>query len=1493
MNLKKPYLLEVWDEKYVFAPTNGSAPHWEEQMLVVLGADTMEFEGKAYNINLTMDIYGEVSLNFSLDNYFYNSVTGEKEENYLVKYLFNEVKVKLKYEDEWYEFIIKNIQETHNSYLTCVYTCQQLASYELAKTGYNITFSLDDERGSAVQDAHSFMKEILADTEWAYAQAGETGDNHGYSGETFATNLSLDLVETAEEILYETDLNDAEYEIISFTIENGKLVQKEKKSQSIKKIFFPYSQLESGEDYLFAYLDDGLMEKTTHFGWTKLIQIAKSAGDNQKFVPTQWTIEVPQKSAYSRYISYTDYSQPANSISQYCKQYVDENGQKGYYRDITRNLDYGYKLTEDTRPCYRAVATEDNYKALTLGGTFYLTYEYIDDNNEDHLIYLLGELSSCKEGDVFDFYGWTPEGEIADENQPWIYKNYLAKQKRTGETNIEIPLTAYTSDQIKKITDFNLVMAGAPKIYYTKSYANDGALIYTQYSSLTAFETGVEYYECILSGEDVKDLTNCVSTVRQYFILDEKGESGENKITAINIVGYNNDLEASYYYAEDRKGVYYFNSKTGQYTQDMVQDGKKYKRVNIAPVYLYNKYRTFEVSKSNCFNLTQSIAETFEVWCRYYIKHESDGKISTDPQTGRRLKWVSLVSNYGEPNQIGFTYGLNTINLQRTVETTSLATKLYVEYCENSATTDGVITIQKAANNISRENFIFNFDYFIQMKLLDGAAVARDLYNPIAEVQNTDNLDKSILELQPYFLTNEDSAPGYLRLLRLLNDRYDMIYDTILGTGETSLTNQYVQYKAMYDAYNVACLTSYMALSGTEGDSLASRRAQDRAKRDEYKKLMESTQDQINIYTKYLDDLVARKKVLGKAFEQKYQRFIQEGSWSDSNYIDHDAYYHDALKVSADSAKPSIQYTINAIDLSLLDGYDMFKFKVGDQTWVEDVDYFGYDNVGKPYHEEVVIKQINYNLDDPTQTAITIANRSDKFEDLFQKLNATVNSYQINQRTYQRASNLTSDGALTYASLQASLTGNKEVVLTDNDVITLDNLGLVVKNASNANDIVRIMSGGIVLSSDGGASYTTGIYAGEINTALLKSGQINTENLIVGSGEVDENHIHLTKDYLEAIRINKDEKTDEITSQMVIKISPDGMVLSQQQKNKAPEDMLKFDQNGDLTLRGSIINGNDTKDEVPQYFIGIRDLKCTDGCTVGPPFIKTTDMTKMSGKTYYKVVTGYMSYDEYVKKYEERDKTYVFSSANYKQQATFFKPTEDTIRKDTKDYYSEAQARANEYNVTPTLQMNSGESFLEGEVYYERSTDSENGWFGLQYVLTSDTGKDTFKQYSQYIDVQSESFEANTTYYVENKTKTDWRLLLGANSDTHNFGVDSKGNLYASEATFNGSIYADGGILNNVDIRSTCSIAAEGLTGTVSDKAKIAYNNVFTANSFGATIGTRNKITVSSAGTVTVPFANAAVLDGAGWDIHGSILQLSSSIGVLDGRISALASQRR
>jgi hypothetical protein len=51
--------------------------------------------------------------------------------------------------------------------------------------------------------------------------------------------------------------------------------------------------------------------------------------------------------------------------------------------------------------------------------------------------------------------------------------------------------------------------------------------------------------------------------------------------------------------------------------------------------------------------------------------------------------------------------------------------------------------------------------------------------------------------------------------------------------------------------------------------------------------------------------------------------------------------------------------------------------------------------------------------------------------------------------------------------------------------------------------MVRIVSGGIMLSNDGGDSWRTGITATGINADYLKSGLIDTSRVVIGNGAID------------------------------------------------------------------------------------------------------------------------------------------------------------------------------------------------------------------------------------------------------------------------------------------------------------------------------------------------------------------------------------------------------
>ena len=120
-------------------------------------------------------------------------------------------------------------------------------------------------------------------------------------------------------------------------------------------------------------------------------------------------------------------------------------------------------------------------------------------------------------------------------------------------------------------------------------------------------------------------------------------------------------------------------------------------------------------------------------------------------------------------------------------------------------------------------------------------------------------------------------------------------------------------------------------------------------------------------YQKQIDELIKQKQVIEKEFYRKYSRFLQEGTWSSQDYIDPELYYLDAMQVSNTSAQPKVSYTINVLEVSQLDGLQNYDFRVGDKTYIEDTDFFGYiteryesidETIQTPIREEVIVSEV-------------------------------------------------------------------------------------------------------------------------------------------------------------------------------------------------------------------------------------------------------------------------------------------------------------------------------------------------------------------------------------------------------------------------------------------------------------------------------------------------------------------------------------------------------
>ena len=164
--LIKPYEISVWEDKLI---QDGAAYRFEENKLAVIGSDTMTGLNKVYDPVFNKKTNGERTLTFSLRYKYFDPYSGNSDFiNPFAALLVNERKVKLHYDNEWYEFIIKDHTESSDG-LEWTYSCTDAFVLELSKTGYNLTFDseLNNNQGTAAELA----EKVLENTEWQFGGA--------------------------------------------------------------------------------------------------------------------------------------------------------------------------------------------------------------------------------------------------------------------------------------------------------------------------------------------------------------------------------------------------------------------------------------------------------------------------------------------------------------------------------------------------------------------------------------------------------------------------------------------------------------------------------------------------------------------------------------------------------------------------------------------------------------------------------------------------------------------------------------------------------------------------------------------------------------------------------------------------------------------------------------------------------------------------------------------------------------------------------------------------------------------------------------------------------------------------------------------------------------------------------------------------------------------------------------------------------------------------
>ena len=674
----------------------------------------------------------------------------------------------------------------------------------------------------------------------------------------------------------------------------------------------------------------------------------------------------------------------------------------------------------------------------------------------------------------------------------------------------------------------------------------------------------LEDAELVIKSTNPKDAIIKIIETRLYELIHGKDKDGNDIILDLYDINSTDVAKKFYYYYyedtsnPDGTAPYIYKAQVPCPLYEPVYGGwAKSAGATEREYSQFEKVRTIYGQQSNRFNLLQELAETFKCWARFKIYHNADGSIERD-EKGKPKKTVYFSEKIGQQLSYGFTYGIDLNTIRRTQSSSELVTKTIVLANYNDNAPNGTCSIVDSEENYPRENFVLNFDYYINHGLLDGETLNRDLYYSGAgndyigyytklhkyNIEYLSAADRAIL-LRNQEVRLLQQSVVYDGLLACAVKERDELIDELAALGGDTLDptktdpkasnsdksseiiaakwisiqkalqqmKQIISYKTDKNN-NVISSSKVEGPSDQNADLIKTIKDLDGdiasykvicAKLDAALAALQLT---IEANTANRDRLLKLIKELHQKFYNKYSNYIQEGSWTSEDYIDPNIYYYDALSVAYTSSRPQVQYDIAVTRVSELPEFKFRRFHVGDTTYIQDTDFFGYepylknDKVRTPYKEAVLISEISINFEEPDKDTITVQNYKTQFEDLFQRINATTQSLQYAQGGYNRAAGVVNGkGELKEDILQDSLLAAQDIVTkaTDESVVQ-DNTGLTLTSLKNLDQKLKITSGGIVFSDDGGETWTTMMKAGQIGVQFLSAGSISTSKITIMDG---------------------------------------------------------------------------------------------------------------------------------------------------------------------------------------------------------------------------------------------------------------------------------------------------------------------------------------------------------------------------------------------------------
>ena len=1154
---KNKYEISLWEDRLVPQTGEGQSivpEHYEEEKVCIIGSDTMTSQARALEPKLVRNVNGTNKLTFKLYYTYIDNETGKRIQNPFISILVNERKVKCKWEDQWFDFVIKGIQEDSNG-KTITYTCEDLYINELSKTGFSLEFDqkLNNNQGTAQELA----KKVLEGTDWVV----DTGS-------------SDHILQTIEEPLYSAtltqnldvkDKNDAPKTILGGSVIYLFYSVVQEKKSYIQFIYNTSYETESNSQLLkenncySVEMDwsvfEGLLDGNVGIVFSdyrgkrlvrKQLQEFNSALNRNCYV---YKDQSNNKVLGYSTVEYKDPTVVLNLISN-SKEFVDTNGWQGalswelyplffgekklnysytsttYLRNTTEKpilvfnsglQDSAGYLEDGLQPGQRYFLRirgyngEPNGKSPVLdknSGISFHIYDYFTALSSENSIPVHNEEDYCEKiGDtqLEDYYFITSDVEKI-EGKSYYIKNTETKKYDPFPDGAVFPGNEplYEKGQILQI-EFEVIRA-RPKKEITAGYF--GKHTYTDSNGNSQTETSIARPGIFIS----LPANSWIQEVQFYQRVEGYNGSvihlGDFDTQSIGTTYYKYFLPNDNYKKEEDI-AYLYCGITQKTDLTEVYEDKSEDTTHV----LYEKIRSITAKNSNRFNILQNIAETFQCWVRFKIEHNEDtGKIIYEK--GIPKKTVYFKEEVGKDLGYGFVYGIDLKTISRSIDSNQLTTKVVVapntsEYAEN-----GICRIADADLNENGENYILDFGYYISQGLLNSGELNKYLYLPdnngnsgfYIELKNKNKEYNEIVEK----LTSKKTELSKQTSLQTIYDQY--VSNSV--TEITTLQNNLCKLVG-FDNFDDEKILDYLKAhsDNQEAKNIYSNLITQQHKRESFQaslKLIEASVNELTEvvkgYETKLKTKANEKKVLENAFYQKFSRFIQEGSWTSQDYIDPNLYYLDARSVAYTSSRPKISYNISVIRLNALDEYKGKKFNVGDISFIEDKEFFGYikgeDAWKTPYHEKVLISESTSWFDSPEKDTFTIQNYKTQFEDLFQRITATTQSLQYSTGEYNRASSIVEGkGVINTETLQNSININNELVFkSQNEEIFQDSTGLTLTDKRNPSKRTKLTSGGLFISTDGGVTWKNAVRGEGVATQYLISGSIDTNNIAIYDG---------------------------------------------------------------------------------------------------------------------------------------------------------------------------------------------------------------------------------------------------------------------------------------------------------------------------------------------------------------------------------------------------------